>query len=309
MVSVVRRRKGGGHYYYLVYHSGKNRHERYLGMRVPAEIDSVKRKFEWDMYKKENAALLEAIHARYSGHVTDTDKKIIRSENHGFKIHHIYSTQRIEGSTMTLGQTRNLLEYNMSPKDTAPEHVIEAMQMEKVFDEMLSAKQDVTKQLVLRWHDILFAKTDTNNAGSFRRADVAPYGEKTEYALWPDVIPEMERLLRWYHKNRELNPVMTAAILHNRFELIHPFIDGNGRIGRMLMLLILRKGGYPMMNIRPREKSAYIKKLEGTQTRGDCMIFLKWFVSKYLRDNKRYLSEPRTVKARARMPSVLQAEA
>ena len=289
MVSVVRRRKGGGHYYYMVYHSGKNQYERYLGRSVPAEIDSVKKKFEDAMYKKENVPLLEAIRDGYSRHVATMDKKIIQSENHGFKIHHIYSTQRIEGSTMTLGQTRNLLEYNLSPKDTAPEHIIEAMQMEKIFDELLAVKPDITKRLILRWHDILFTRTDTNNAGSFRRADVAPYGGKTEYALWPDVIPEVDLLLKRHRKSKESNPVMTAATFHSRFEQIHPFIDGNGRVGRMLMLLILHRSGYPMMNILPREKSTYIRKLEGSQTRDDPMIFLKWFVAKYLRENKRYL--------------------
>lgn len=289
MVSVVRRKKGSGHYYYLVYHSGKNQYERYLGRSVPAEIDSVKKKFEEEMYLKENIPLLEIIRGRYSRHVAAADKKIIRSENHWFKINHIYSTQRIEGSTMTLGQTRNLLEYNLSPKNTALEHIVEATQMEKIFDEMLATKPAITKRLILRWHDMLFAGTDANNAGSFRRADVAPYGGKAEYALWPDVIPELEILLKWYRKNKRSNPVITSAIFHSRFEMIHPFIDGNGRIGRLLVLLILHKGGYPMMNILPKEKITYIKKLEGTQTRGDRMIFLKWFVSKYLRDNKKYL--------------------
>lgn len=273
----------------MLYHSGKNQYERYLGKSIPAEINTIKKKFEKEMYKKENVLLLEKIRDMYSQHITDVDKKIIQSENHKFKIHHIYSTQRIEGSTMTFGQTKNLLDYNMSPKDTAPEHIIEAMQMEKIFDEMLAAKTNVNQRLILRWHDILFAKTDTNNAGNFRRVDVAPYGAKTEYVLWPDVIPELKRLLEWYYKNKESNPVMTSAIFHSRFELIHPFIDGNGRIGRMLMLLILRRGGYPMMNILPKEKNTYVKKLESSQTRNVPMIFLKWFVSKYLRDNKKYL--------------------
>ena len=190
---------------------------------------------------------------------------------------------------MTLGQTRNLLEYNLSPKNVALEHILEAVQMEKIFDEMLVKKPDITKCLILRWHDMLFTGTDTNNAGRFRRADVAPYGGKTEYVLWPDVVSETSKLLRWYRQNKRTNPVVTSAIFHSKFELIHPFIDGNGRIGRLLSLLILSKARYPMMQILSREKLTYLKKLEDSQTRNDPVIFLKWFVSKYLRDNKRYL--------------------
>ena len=290
MVSIVMRRKKSGHYYYMIYNSGKNRHERYLGRYVPADVESLKKEFEEEMYKMETVPLLESICGAYLQRVDDADKKIIQSENHEFKIHHIYSTQRIEGSTMTLGQTRNLLEYNLSPKDTAPEHIIEAIQLEAIFDEMLDAKSDITKRLILRWHEKLFSKTDTDNAGSFRRADVAPYGAKTEYALWPDVISDMDDLLQWYKNNRKSNPVIMSATFHRRFELIHPFIDGNGRIGRMLALLILRRSRYPLINILPKERNTYLKKLESSQVRDDPVIFVKWFASKYLRDHKRYLS-------------------
>ena len=290
MVSIVKRRKGNGNYYYIVYHSRLNRHERYLGKDVPADVDTVKKKFEEEMHVKENVPLLEAIRDKYSDYISTADKKIIQDEHRRFKIDHIYSTQRIEGSPMTLGQTRNLLEYNMSPKNISLEHILETVQMEKIFDEMSVTKPDITKRLVLRWHGMLFAGTDTNNAGRFRRADVAPYGGKTEYVLWPDVIPEIDRLLRWYRQKKGTNPVVMSATFHSKFELIHPFIDGNGRIGRLLSLLILSRAGYPMMQILPREKITYLKKLERSQTRNDPMIFLKWFVSKYLRDNKRYLS-------------------
>lgn len=83
-----------------------------------------KKKFEEKRYLKENTPLLEAIRDKYSEHVATADKKIIHAENHGFKIAHIYSTQRIEGSPITLGQTRNLPEYNLLPKGIELEHLL-----------------------------------------------------------------------------------------------------------------------------------------------------------------------------------------
>ncbi len=289
MVSIIKRKIGNEYYYYLIYHSGKTLHERYLGKQIPKNIGSIKLGFEEEMFAKENIPLLEEIRDNYSKRIIAVDPKIIQSENHEFKIHHIYSTQRIEGSTMTYGQTKKLLEYNLSPKDTATEHIIEVKQIEKIFDELLVIKSDISKKLILDWHEKLFEKTDTNNAGSFRREDVAVYGGKTEYVLWADVIPDVEKLLKWHSKNKnKLNPVILSAIFHKRFEMIHPFIDGNGRIGRLLMLLILHKNGYPLMNILPKEKLTYIKKLEASQIQNNSMIFVKWFVSKYLRDHKKY---------------------
>ena len=290
MVSIISRKKGNENYYYLIHNSGKKQHERYLGKIIPQNIDSIKIKLEDEIFKKENIPSLEKIHDNYSKHIIKADPKIIQSENHEFKIHHIYSTQRIEGSTMTFGQTKKLLEYNLSPKDTATEHIVEAEQMEKIFNDLLVTKLNISKKLIIDWHEKLFEKTDTNNAGSFRRDDIAPYGGKTEYVLWADMIPDMGVLLKWYSENKnKLNPVILSAIFHKRFEMIHPFIDGNGRIGRLIMLLILHKNKYPLMNILPKEKLTYIKKLEASQTQNNNMIFLKWFVSKYFRDHKKYL--------------------
>ena len=289
MVSIVKRKKGN-EYYYLIYHSSKTLHERYLGKQIPKNIDSIKLEFEEKMFTKENIPLLEKIRDNHSKHIIKADQKIIQSENHEFKIYHIYSTQRIEGSTMTYGQTKKLLEYNLSPKDTATEHIIEAKQMEEIFDDLLVTKSDISKKLILHWHEKLFEKTDINNSGSFRREDVAPSGGKTEYVLWADVIADMEELVKWYDKNKKsMNSVMLSALFHRKFELIHPFIDGNGRIGRLLMLLILHKNRYPLMNILPKEKLTYINKLESSYLKDNSLIFLKWVIAKYLRDNKKYL--------------------
>lgn len=291
MVSIIKRKKGNNTYYYLAHNSGKRQHERYLGKQIPQDLELISQKFEDKVFSKENVPLLEDIKRNYSEFICTADPKIIKSEHYGFKINHIYSTQRIEGSTMTYNQTRKLLEYNLSPKDTLTEHIIEAQQMLKIFDELLISKDDdISKKLILNWHEKLFERTDTNNAGSFRRQDVQPYMGKTEYVLWMDVIESMDKLVKWYNKNKKLaNPVVLSATFHRKFELIHPFIDGNGRIGRLLMLFILYKNRYPMMNILPKEKNTYINKLESSYLKDNPLVFVKWFTSKYLRENKKYL--------------------
>lgn len=289
MVSVTIRTKGNGAYYYLIHKTSIKQYERYLGKKIPDNLELLKKEFEEEIFQKEKNPLLEKIKKKYSEFSKKIDPKIRKSSHHGFKIIHIYSTQRIEGSAMTLGQTKKLLEDHLSPKDTSTEDIIEAEQMAIIFDDMLNGDNDISKKLILYWHKKLFEKTDTNNAGSFRRADVVSYLGKTEYVLWVDVISDIEELIKWYNKNKtRINPVQLSAIFHKRFELIHPFIDGNGRIGRMLMLLILHQNKYPMMNILPKEKQTYIKKLESSYLKNNDFIFVKWFVSKYLRDTKKY---------------------
>ena len=290
MTSLVKRKQNGKILYYLKYSSRGNSRQKYLGTRIPKNINKQKIDFELKCYREEKYIPLEKIHQNYSKHITEIDKKIIKDENHGFKITHTYATQKIEGSTMTLSQTRNLLENGLSPKDTTIEDIIEAQQISEIFDELLITNNDVTLKLILHWHDTLFAKTDTNNAGNFRRQDVAPYFGKTQYVLWSDVSQDMSNLVKWYNKEKKtINPVELAAQFHYSFEMIHPFIDGNGRIGRLLINFILYKNNYPMSNVELKEKTSYINKLELSYVKNDNIIFVKWFVSKYLRDHKKFL--------------------
>lgn len=290
MASLVKRKEKGKVRYYLKYSSRKNPKQKYIGTKIPKDIDQQMDDFELNSYREDKEVFLQKIKENYSKHTETIDKKILEGENYGFKIFHTYSTQKIEGSTMTLGQTRKLLETGLSPKDTSTEDIIEAQQLAELFDDMLITKKDINQKLILDWHDILFQKTDTNNAGTFRRQDVHPYLGKTEYGLWDEVPEKISELIKWYNKEKKrINPVELAARFHRRFELIHPFIDGNGRVGRLLMIFILNKNGYPMLNIEPKEKQTYINKLESSYTKNDEMVFVKWFISKYLRDNKKFL--------------------
>jgi len=294
MVSLTVRERNGKTEYYLKYSSTGKSKEKYLGTKKPENLKELKKEFEEIAYREDKQESLELIQNNYSKQNNTINKKILDSIFHGFKINHTYSTQRIEGSTMTLGQTRILLENNLSPKNTSTQHILEAEQMAKLFDEILQTTKDISKRLILHWHDKLFERTDVNNAGSFRREDVQPYLGKTEYILWPDVISDIDELVRWYVKNKnKINPVELAARFHVKFELIHPFIDGNGRIGRLLLILILHKNQYPLSNIEPQEKLTYINKLESSYLKNNHLIFVKWFVSKYLRDNKKFLKQRR----------------
>ncbi len=288
MVNLIIRKHKGKTEYYLKYSSTGKSKEKYLGTTKPQNLDKLKQEFEERAYLEDKTPLLETIKENYSKRNKIIDPKILDAENHGFKINHTYSTQKIEGSTMTLGQTRNLLENNLSPKNTSTEDIVEAEQIAKLFEEIKTSK-NISKRLILDWHMKLFERTDPNNAGSFRREDVGPYLGKTEYVLWSDVIPEIENIVSWYKIQHKMNPVELAAKFHLKFELIHPFLDGNGRIGRLLMLFILRNNGYPMANIEPKEKQTYVNKLESSYLKNNSLIFVKWMISKYLRTNKKFL--------------------
>ncbi len=96
----------------------------------------------------------------------------------------------------------------------------------------------------------------------------------------------------WYKENKnKINSVELAALVHLKFVTIHPFGDGNGRISRFLMNFVLKKKGYPMVDIKYINRRSYYVALERSQLKEDDTIFLRWFFRKYVAENKKYINK------------------
>jgi Fic family protein len=87
-------------------------------------------------------------------------------------------------------------------------------------------------------------------------------GRKVETTLPENVEKEMKVLLEWLKNETTMHPIQKAALLHGKFEKIHPFDDGNGRVGRFLINVILINEGYAPLIVRKSQRIAYLKALE-----------------------------------------------
>ena len=94
----------------------------------------------------------------------------------------------------------------------------------------------------------------------------------------------LKRLVAWYRKNRDrYTPFVLAAVVHNQFETIHPFEDGNGRIGRLLLINVLLKHGLPPLNIEIENRRDYYEALREYQTTGNIRPTLELMLKEYRR--------------------------
>lgn len=294
MVTVIKRRKGKQDYYYLKHgiRKGNKQRETYLGKKIPDNIDELKQEFMIKFYDEEWLSQLDKIRQRYTKEIKKIPKSVMQKQLRAFSVTFTYNTQRIEGSTLTLKETHDLLEEGKTPERKPIKDVKEAEAHQKLFLEIVQNKKSgLTLETVCKWHKRLFEQTDKDIAGKIRSYKVGIERSK----FMPPPPQAVQSLLRgffgWYKKKEKIiNPVELAALVHLKFVTIHPFGDGNGRISRLMMNYVLSKFGCPMLIIDYIDRTTYYNALERAQVQQNDMIFLEWFMKRYFKTYSRFLN-------------------
>lgn len=193
-----------------------------------------------------------------------------------------YNSTAIEGNTLTLQETAELLFEGITPYKSLRE-ANEAINHKEAFDFILNTKDDISKNFILKLHELVVKNTLKKElegqVGRYRAVQVYIRGVEWLPPKPSDVPSEMRKLLYWYSINKnKLHPLILAAYFHSAFESIHPFVDGNGRVGRLLMNFILHRHKFPMINIPNSKKNIYYKVLEEAQVKGNLRPFLEFLI-------------------------------
>ena len=145
---------------------------------------------------------------------------------------------------------------------------------------MLNKKEKITNKLLLKWHKAIFGETKKDIAGKYRdyMVRVGSYISPD----WQEVKRLMNGLIKYTNEKVKINTVEFAAKVHFKFERIHPFGDGNGRIGRLIMNHILWFSGYPMIIIEHVKRKSYYKACDKGESG-----FVNYFLRKYLSVHKK----------------------
>jgi len=196
----------------------------------------------------------------------------------------------IEGNTLTYLEASHLLFEGIVPSSKPLREIHEVLNHKKAFDYMLEYKQDLTKDFILDLHRLVVANTLredlVSQIGRYRNVQVFVGGSIPPKAS--EVPKLIANLLRWYSVNKKrLHPLVLASYFHTEFEKIHPFIDGNGRVGRLLMNFILHKNKYPMINIPKLRKFRYYEVLQNAH-KGNLKGFVGLLISILRKDKLRF---------------------
>ncbi|MBU0571472.1 MAG: Fic family protein [Candidatus Omnitrophica bacterium] len=182
-----------------------------------------------------------------------------------FRIGLTYSSNALEGNSLTISETKVVIEDGLTIAGKPLKDHYEATGHSDAFDHMyaLATGKTITEEDIKKLHALFYHRIKEDDAGAYRKLQAIITG--SQYPLpKPDALPEMMRkFIKSLPKLKKDNhPVEYAARLHKEFVFIHPFIDGNGRVARLLMNVALMQAGYIIAIIPPLKRVEYIAALE-----------------------------------------------
>jgi Fic family protein len=174
-----------------------------------------------------------------------------------------YDTNAIEGSTVTPEEVRDIIEKDTWPTNRSREEISETYGLAEAVKYIRETRDRLSLNLIRQLHEMVF-KNSKSFAGKLRGRGV----EVVVADAWGNILhrgaPQkqvaslLKELVGWYENNkRKYHPIALAAVVHNQFQNIHPFQDGNGRVGRLLLNNVLLKHRMPPVNIELKNRREY----------------------------------------------------
>lgn len=176
-----------------------------------------------------------------------------------FLINFTYNSNAIEGNTLTLQETALIIKEGVTIDKKPLKDHLEAVGHKEAYlyvEDLVKQKVPMSEKTIKEIHSLVLMDR-REDRGIYRRVPVTIMGA-VHTPPQPYLVPtKMEQLILHYEQMSALHVVERAAIFHLEFEAIHPFIDGNGRVGRLLLNLELMKEGYPPINVKFADRKRY----------------------------------------------------
>lgn len=192
-------------------------------------------------------------------------KETLKSLRDYYRVGLTYTSNALEGNSLTESETKVVIEDGLTIGGKPLKDVYEATGHAKAYDFLYKLTKDepVTEENILKLHRLFYGQIDKDNAGTWRKVRVFISGSRRVLPA-PEKVPAlMADFVKWMAANEgRLHPVEFAALVHQKFVYIHPFVDGNGRVARLLMNLALLRAGWTLAIIPPICRHEYIAALD-----------------------------------------------
>ena len=190
-------------------------------------------------------------------------KKIIEQ----FQIEMAYNSNAIEGNSLTLKETFWVIQEGLTIKEKPLKDHLEAKNHKEALEflyELADSKKrnTVSEHLIRELHHLVVQDSQRDIAGKYRDGDVRISGADHKPPSHVDVPIKMRELMEWLTDNmKKYHVIELAALLHHKMVNIHPFWDGNGRVSRLVMNILILNAGYPLAVILKNDRKRYYRVL------------------------------------------------
>ncbi len=185
-------------------------------------------------------------------------KAVLERKWRKFAINFIFESNAIEGSKLSEREVESIVLKRHIKKTLDRHEVREVENAIKAFNLLRGGKFDLNERSIINLHALITA--GMNIAQGYKTHEVVVNNKKTTSP--GKVRGELTRLLDWWRKEKKTNPFYAALLFHPRFERIHPFLDGNGRVGRLILVWMLNETGHGVILFKNKKRQAYFSALD-----------------------------------------------
>ena len=195
-----------------------------------------------------------------------------------FRTQHVYHSNAIEGSTLTLAETQVVIGDGLTVGGKPLRDVLAAKNLAGALDwveHVASEAQPISESLIRSIHELVMRGEDTATPGRYKLADNLVSGAEFRPPSFLQTPPLMDALSSFISSSESEHPVVVSAIAHAWLVGIHPFIDGNGRTARLVANLLLLRRGYPIALLTLDRRPDYYASLDRAHCSGDATDFVR----------------------------------
>jgi Fic family protein len=227
-----------------------------------AEISSTL--YSSDYLTRDQISCLEEIRFIYKSFRDLLTINELEAYEKNFEIKYIHGTTFIEGNTISLTEASNLLLRGIQPKDKTLREMNEVQNFKNVVAYRNKYRGKVTLDFIKHLHALIMYNIDDDSAGCFRRSDdIGIAGSSLRAAIADEIEDLLDKAIEHYYNQLEgkSHPFEEAVMFHHKFESIHPFTNGNGRVGREIFNYMLTREKYPRLLFLGDNRDTYLKAL------------------------------------------------
>lgn len=228
---------------------------------------------------------MEEIKLGYGEIIKKITKKQLQDIIDRFTVNFTYESNAIEGSSLTLKDVAIVLHEKKAVEGKDLREIYEALNTREAMQLVFGNKLRIRGKDIIKLHKIIVKNTGV--AFGYKKLPNFILGRNVRTALPENVEKEMRQLIDWYHENKGIHPLELASAFHGKFERIHPFDDGNGRVGRLLVNVILINSNYPPIIIRRTQRVSYFSCLEAFD-KGHLDKLHRFMVEKYKKTYEKF---------------------